>query len=76
VAPKDKKIFALALSPFLHQGVTIIGSILPKPLLVLWCILKVLGSYVEVFSADTEISTLAPDRLHKLTDSIVFQVHS
>src|SRR5512136_754189 len=30
VAPKDKKIFALELSPFRHQGVTICGSCSPN----------------------------------------------
>ena len=30
VAPKDRKIFARALSPFLHQGVTSMGSASPK----------------------------------------------
>ena len=30
VAPNERKIFALGLSPFLHHGVTIIGSASPK----------------------------------------------
>ena len=61
VAPKDRKILALGLSPFFHQGVTIMGSALPKRFLYCGCVLEVFGGDVEVFGADAEVFALAPN---------------
>ncbi len=72
VAPKDRKIFAFGLSPFLHQGVTIMGSALPKRFLYCGCVFQVFGGYVKIFGADSEVFALTPNGFHELAHRGVF----
>ncbi len=73
MAPKDRKILALGLSPFLHQGVTIRGSASAEAFLVLGLVFEVFRGDVEVFGAYAEVLALTPDGFHEVADRAVLR---